>query len=57
MSRTCYLLGLFNVCFLPKLAEVLMIAASIMIRVLIASGQFMAEVPTNEQGYPSSTVS
>lgn len=35
----------------------LMIAASIMIRVLIASGQFMAEVPTNEQGYPASTVS
>jgi len=27
-----------------------------MIRVLIASGQFMAEVPTNEQGYPASTV-
>lgn len=56
-SRTCYLQGLFNVCFLPKPAEVLMIAASIMIRVVIASGQFMAEVPTNEQGYPSSTVS
>lgn len=31
-------------------------SASIMIRVLIASGQFMAEVPTNEQGYPSSTL-
>ena len=35
----------------------LMVAASIMIRVLIASGQLMAEVPTNEQGYPASTVS
>jgi len=31
-------------------------SASIMIRVLIASGQFMAEVPTNEQGYPASTL-
>lgn len=28
-----------------------------MIRVLIASAQFMAEVPTNEQGYPTTTVS
>jgi hypothetical protein len=27
-----------------------------MIRVLIASGQFLAEVPTIEQGYPSSTL-
>lgn len=40
----------------PKLIQLLMIAASIMIRVLIASGQFMAEVPSNEQGYPASTV-
>jgi hypothetical protein len=31
-------------------------AASAMIRVLIASGQFLAEVPTIEQGYPSSTL-
>lgn len=33
------------------------LAASIMIRVLIAAAQFMAEVPTNEQGYPNTTVS
>lgn len=32
-------------------------AASIMIRVLIASAQFLAEVPVNEQGYPNTTVS
>jgi hypothetical protein len=57
IKRTYYLLGSFNVCFSPKLTEMLIIAASIMIRVLIASGQFMAEVPTNEQGYPASTVS
>jgi hypothetical protein len=37
--------------------EELIIAASIMVRVLIAAGQLMAEVPTNEQGYPASTVS
>lgn len=28
-----------------------------MIRVLIAGAQFLAEVPTNEQGYPPTTVS
>jgi len=28
-----------------------------MIRTLIPSAQFLAEVPTNEQGYPSNTVS
>lgn len=27
-----------------------------MVRVLIASGQFLAEVPTNEQGYPVATL-
>ena len=27
-----------------------------MIRVLVATAQFLAEVPTNEQGYPSDTL-
>ncbi|RXK39229.1 hypothetical protein M231_03449 [Tremella mesenterica] len=30
--------------------------ASVMLRVLVATGQFLAEVPTNEQGYPSDTL-
>lgn len=37
--------------------ELNVVAASIMIRVLIAGAQFLAEVPTNEQGYPATTVS
>lgn len=39
----------------PRFVEVLISAASIMIRVLIGSGQFMAEIPTNEQRYTWST--
>ena len=31
-------------------------AASVFLRVLIATGQFLSEVPTNEQGYPANTV-
>lgn len=31
-------------------------AAMLLLRELIATAQFLAEVPTNEQGYPDDTV-
>jgi hypothetical protein len=33
------------------------LAAGVVSRIIIASAQFLAEVPVNEQGYPSNTVS